>query len=135
MVAVVAVLAMTVVFIVLLRSVTAMTIAASIIGDDIERANMSSRTCEECVDLALNASASQEGREEAIQDLKRTNECDELAALTLNEELEDQYRRQALRSLATPQCDSMLRNLIEGDSLDSSYEEIATEHLQEIENT
>lgn len=81
---------------------------------------MSSRTPEECIELAVDASASAGDREDAIRALARANECDELADLARTDDLEERYRRRALDALATPQCDSMLRTLVDEGSLDES---------------
>lgn len=93
---------------------------------------MSSRTPEECVEVAVNASADQEDRSEAIHELKMANECDELAELVLMDDLENQLRQQALRSLGTPQCDSMIQRLIEDGSLDQSLQQEAENLLSEM---
>lgn len=95
---------------------------------------MSSRTPRECVALAVDASADRDDRADAIHDLKMANECDELAELALRDELDDELRQQALRSLGTPQCDSMLRRLVENDSLDRSLQREAENLLGEMED-
>ena len=92
---------------------------------------MSSRTPEECVDLAVDASADPDNRESAIHELKMANECDELAEIASNDDLEDRYREQALRSLGTRQCDTMLQRLVEEESLAPPLQETATEILRE----
>lgn len=79
---------------------------------------MSSRTPEECVELALDESADADEREAAIHALKSANECDELEALVRRGELGDQFRHRALRALATPQCDATLRELVEDGPLE-----------------
>ncbi|RBI58989.1 hypothetical protein DMJ13_24580 [halophilic archaeon] len=94
---------------------------------------MSSRTPKECVDLAVDESASKDRREDAIQELKTANECDELEKLVRMDGLDDRYRERALRALATPQCDSTLRELVEEGPLDESLRESATELLREVE--
>lgn len=96
---------------------------------------MSSRTPKECVDLAVDASADQDDRVDAIHELKLANECDELARLASNDDIDDQLRQQALRSLGTAQCDSMLRRLVEDESLHQSLQEEAKNLLSEIENS
>lgn len=93
---------------------------------------MSSRTPTECVELAVDASADRDAREEAIHELKLANECDELAALVRNEDLEEELRRRALRSLGTSQCDSMLEKLAADDSLDRSLRREAEDVLEEL---
>ncbi|MGQ3411900.1 hypothetical protein ACT4ML_06510 [Natrinema sp. LN54] len=94
---------------------------------------MSSRTPEECIDLALDDEAADGRRTDAIRELKTANECDELAALVRRENLADQYRRQALEALATPQCDSTLRTLVE-DGLEGSLQQDAEELLATVED-
>ena len=83
---------------------------------------MSSRTPQECVDLANDSAASRADREDAIDALEAANECDELAAIVTNEDIEDDLRGVALRALAGPQCDATLRNVVEEGSLDSSLQ-------------
>lgn len=95
---------------------------------------MSSRTPEDCVALAVDASADPENRENAIHELKMANECDELAELASNDEIDGRYRTQALRFLGTPQCDSTLRRLVEEESLGSSLQETAEELLREMDD-
>jgi hypothetical protein len=94
---------------------------------------MSSRTPEECVDLAVDESATEERRDTAIHELEMANECDELANLVRTDDLDGRYRRRALRALATPQCDSTLQRLAEDDALDRSLREAAEELLGEVE--
>lgn len=79
---------------------------------------MSSRTPEECVELALDDGADADDRERAIHELKLANECDELGQLVRRESLAEEYRRGALRALETPQCGATLRELVEDDDLD-----------------
>lgn len=94
---------------------------------------MSSRTPQECVDLAVDSSASREDREAAVDELKTANECDELAEIAANEDLSSDIRQRALRAIATPQCDSMLRNLVERGGLDESLQQQAEELLDELD--
>ena len=86
------------------------------IDSDTELSSMSSRTPQECVELAVNASADQDDRIDTIHELKLANECDELARLVSNDDIDNQFRQQALRSLGTAQCDSMLRRLLRVDN-------------------
>ena len=72
---------------------------------------MSSRTPEECVDLASDPSAPLEAREAAVDELRTANECDELAALATDDALETDYRRYVLEAMATPQCEELLADL------------------------
>ena len=97
-----------------------------------ERAT-SSRTPTECVELALDTEADSDDREDAIHELRAANECDELASLASNPDIEEQYRRRALQGLDTSQCESMLEQLVEEDSLDPSLQRAAEELLQERE--
>lgn len=94
---------------------------------------MSSRTPQECVDLAVDSSASREDREAAVDELKMANECDELADIAANEDLSSDIRQRALRAIATPQCDSMLENLVERAVLDESLQQQAEELLDELD--
>lgn len=98
---------------------------------------MSSRTPEECIELAVDESAEEGRREDAIRELKLANECDELARLARMDDLPDRYREQAVAALATPQCDTTLRALVEdgdaGDALDGSLWEEAERLLAETE--
>lgn len=93
---------------------------------------MSSRTPDECVERALDESATEGEREDAIHELKLANECDELEALVRTEDLGDRYRQRALRAIATPQCDSTLRELVEGGDLERSLREEAESLLDGI---
>lgn len=93
---------------------------------------MSSRTPEECIDLALDEGADADDREYAIHELKLANECDELEAMVRRESLAGEYRRAALRALATPQCDSTLRELVEEGALASSLRAEATDLLEDV---
>ena len=86
---------------------------------------MSSRTPQECVDLASDTTASREERENAIDELRTANECDELAAVATNDALDADYRRYALEAMATPQCEEMLGKLTEGGDLEGSLERTA----------
>lgn len=86
---------------------------------------MSSRTPQECVDLATDTTAPREAREDAIDELRTANECDELAAVATNDALETDYRRYALQAMATPQCEEMLGELAEGGDLEASLERAA----------
>lgn len=95
---------------------------------------MSSRTPKECVALAVDESADQEDRADAIHELKMANECDELAELASHDDVGHELRQQALRALGTPQCDSMLRRLVEGDSLDRTLQQEAENLLSGMEN-
>ncbi|WP_254528797.1 hypothetical protein [Natrinema gelatinilyticum] len=95
---------------------------------------MSSRTPEECIDLALNESATAETRREAISELKMANECDELERLVRRESLDDRYRQQTLKALATPQCHSTLRGLVDEGALKEPLREDATELLETVED-
>ena len=94
---------------------------------------MSSRTPTECVDLAVDESATDEQREDAVDELRTANECDELEELVRKDDLDDRYRERALRALATPQCDSTLRELVEESSLDESLRDDAEALLREVE--
>ena len=94
---------------------------------------MSSRTPEECIDLAIDEGADEADREGAIRELKTANECDELEALVRRESLDEQYRRQALEALATPQCDSTLRELVEEEPVGGSLQDDAEELLETVE--
>lgn len=94
---------------------------------------MSSRTPQECVDLAVDSSASKADREAAVDELKTANECDELADIAANDDLGSDIRQRALRAIATPQCDSMLENLVERDTLDESFQQQAETLLQELD--
>ncbi|WP_436927640.1 hypothetical protein [Halosimplex amylolyticum] len=91
---------------------------------------MSSRTPTECIELTIDSSASDEDRKDAIHALKQANECDELAHLVQTESLEDRFRHQALEALATPQCDSTLRDLSEGELSDRELREKASDLLE-----
>jgi len=95
---------------------------------------MSSRTPIECVDVATDSSAADADREDAIEALKLAHECDELAALVREENLEAQFRRRALDSLGTPQCDSMLRDLVEKASLGPDLQSRAKDLLDGSNN-
>lgn len=95
---------------------------------------MSSRTPEECVELATDASADREDREEALEALKLANECDELADLVRTEDLEDQYRQQAIHFMGTAQCDSMLQTLVDEESLEQPLQREAEEVLSDLES-
>lgn len=79
---------------------------------------MSSRTPEECIELALAADAAEGTRLDAIRELKTANECDELEELVRNANLDERYRRVALESVATSQCESTLRELVDADCLE-----------------
>lgn len=92
---------------------------------------MSSRTPQECVDLAVDSTAPREEREDAIDELRTANECDELAGVATDASLETDYRRYALEAMATPQCDSMLRDLIEAGELEDSLRREAEALLQD----
>ncbi|QLK25934.1 hypothetical protein HYG81_17950 [Natrinema zhouii] len=95
---------------------------------------MSSRTPEECVDLALDEGAAEEKRVGAIRELRTANECDELEALVRTERIDDRYRRQALEELATPQCDSTLRELVDDEPLEGPLHREAEELLATVED-
>lgn len=95
---------------------------------------MSSRTPEECVELAVDSSAGREEREAAIDELKTANECDELADILSNDDLETRYRRRALRAVATRQCEATLERLVEERSLESSLRDEAESLLQELDS-
>lgn len=86
---------------------------------------MSSRTPQECVDLANDSAASRADREEAIDALEAANECDELADVVTNEDIDADLRGVALRALAGPQCDTTLRTVVEEGSLESPLQEEA----------
>lgn len=105
------------------------------IDSETELSRMSSRTPTECVELAANASADQDDRMDAIHELKLANECDELARLASTDDIDDQFRQQALRSLGTAQCDSMLRKLVEDESLQQSLQEKAKNLLSKMESS
>lgn len=92
---------------------------------------MSSRTPQECVDLATDSAASRADREDAIGALEAANECDELAAIVTNDDIDDDLRGVALRALAGPQCDATLRNVVEEGSLDPSLQQDAESFLAE----
>lgn len=94
---------------------------------------MSSRTPQECVDLAVDSSAVHADRENAIDTLEAANECDELAEIVTNGDIEMDLREQALRALATPQCNATIRNVVDEDSLDSSLQRKAERRLQELD--
>ena len=94
---------------------------------------MSSRTPEECVEVARDESAAEDERDDAIHELKMANECDELEGLVRATEIQDRYRQRALRALATPQCDSTLRELVEEGELDGSLREEASDLLDGTE--
>ena len=95
---------------------------------------MSSRTPEECIEIAVDKSAKKENRNDAIHALKRANECDELKKLVHMENIEDHYRHEALHALATPQCDTTLKTLIEEGALNRSLREEAKDLFEEIDN-
>ena len=95
---------------------------------------MSSRTPQECVDLAVDSSASQQDREAALDELKTANECDELADIATNEDVGSDIQQRALHALATPQCDSMLENLVERSDLDESLQGEAEELLEGLDD-
>jgi hypothetical protein len=95
---------------------------------------VSSRTPEECVDLALDEEAAEEDRTDAIRELKTANECDELEAIVRREDLDDAYRQQALEAVATPQCDSTLRELVDDGSLEDSIRQDAEALLAGVED-
>lgn len=95
---------------------------------------MSSRTPEECVELALDESATESEREDAIHELEMANECDELDALVRRESLSDGLRQCALQALATPQCDTMLRRLAGEESLEPSLRQEAENILHGRDN-
>lgn len=94
---------------------------------------MSSRTPEECVDVARDASADPDARESAIHELKMANECDELAGLVSSDEVDDRYRREALDAIATRQCDTKLEELVEEGSLDPSLQSDAEDLLDGLD--
>lgn len=96
-----------------------------------EPASVSSRTPEECIDLATDESAAQEDREAAIDALKLSNDCDDLEDLVRMESLQERYRRHALQALATPQCDSTLRVLADDDALETELRDEADSLLEE----
>lgn len=95
---------------------------------------MSSRTPQECVELAVDTSAEPDDREDAIHELKMANECDELAELVLNGDIEERFRQRALRSLGSSQCDSMLERLVEAGSLDHQFHSDAEELLRQMDD-
>ncbi|WP_339104792.1 hypothetical protein [Haloterrigena salinisoli] len=94
---------------------------------------MSSRTPEECIDLALDEGADEEQRAGAIRELKTANECDELAALVREGDIADRYRRQALEAMATSQCDSALRHLVDDAALEDPLQRDAEELLETVD--
>lgn len=95
---------------------------------------MSSRTPEECIELAVDEAADKDEREDAIHSLKMANECDELEGLVRMDELEDHYRQRALQALATPQCDSTLQELVAEGPLKQSLQEMAEGLLHDMED-
>ena len=91
---------------------------------------MSSRTPTECVELATDPQARDDDRKDAIHALKQANECDELADLVRTESLDERLRHQALEALATPQCDSTLRDISEGEVSDRELRVKASDLLE-----
>ncbi|MFC6769584.1 hypothetical protein [Natrinema soli] len=95
---------------------------------------MSSRTPEDCVELALDEEAAEADRTDAIHELKLANECDELEALVREASVDDWYRRHALEALTTPQCDSTLRELVDDEPLEGPLHQEAEELLATVED-
>jgi hypothetical protein len=94
---------------------------------------VSSRTPEECIELATDESAAQEDREDAIDALKLSNDCDDLEDLVRMETLQERYRRHALQALATPQCDSTLRVIADDDGMEQELRDEADSLLAELD--
>ena len=78
---------------------------------------MSSRTPQECVELASDPSAPRDEREAAVDELRTANECDELAALATDDAYETDFRRYVLEKMATPQCEELLAEIADDTGL------------------
>lgn len=92
---------------------------------------MSSRTPQECVDLASDPSASRDEREAAVDELRTANECDELAALATDDAMGTDYRRYVLEAMATPQCEDLLAELADDTDLEETLRREADALLHE----
>lgn len=88
-------------------------------------------TPEENLETALDPSSERDTRMRVIENLEAANECDGLARIVREDDLDERVRERALESLAHPQCEPVLRTLLEEGQLAASFQRQAESLLEE----